>query len=97
MTLNGNTKKFAGWSAAISIAVGVLVLWDKGGAFVEPAVTKVITEKVKTVAKRHDDDQKLLIREMNKMKTELSAEMTANNREQIRLIVEALRREGRTP
>ncbi|KKK86425.1 hypothetical protein LCGC14_2763340, partial [marine sediment metagenome] len=34
MSLNGNTKKVAGWSAAtiISVSLGAIALWQKGGA-----------------------------------------------------------------
>jgi len=95
--MNGNTKKVAGAATIVSLAIGVLVLWDKGGAFVEPAVTQKITAKVETMARRHDADQEKIMGRLDKFKSDLSNEMKENNREQIRLIIEALRREGRTP
>ena len=96
--MNGNTKKVGfGAASIIALVVGILTIWDKGGAVLEPAVTKVITEKVVAVAKRHDEDQKVILEKIDKMKTDLISEMNENNREQIRLIVQALRSERGSP
>lgn len=51
--MNGKAKKVASWSVAtvVSLAIGVLVLWEKGGAFIEPAVTPAIRAEVKELRK----------------------------------------------
>lgn len=97
--MNGKTKKYAGWSLAtiVSLAVGILILWDKGGAFIEPAVTQKITAKVETMARRHDVDQDKIMEKLDTLKSDLMEKMDANNREQIRLIVAALRAERGSP
>lgn len=97
--MNGNAKKAVKWSAVtiIPLAISVLVLWEKGGAFLEPAVTPRITAKVETVARRHDADQKEIMNKLDSVRSDLMDKMDENNREQIRLIVQALRTERGTP
>lgn len=120
MNLNGNTKKVAGWSAAtiVSISVGFLVLWEKGGAFVEPAVTpairaevKILSEKVGSLAtdSRMEEfegkiemmartvDTKVGKDQIHKMELRILKEIHEGREATVKLLVEVLRREGRTP
>lgn len=120
MKLNGNTKKVAGWSVAtiVSLAVGILVLWDKGGAFLEPAVTPAIRAEVKelkeevgniaTDGRITDFEGKLSMiartvdtkagkEEMHAMELRILNKIDESRQETVKLLVEALKREGRTP
>lgn len=97
--MNGKTKKAVKWSAVtiIPLIISVLVLWEKGGAFLEPAVTQKVTAKVEVVARKHDADQKEIMSKLDSVKSDLMNKMDENNREQIRLIVQALRTERGIP
>lgn len=120
MNINGNTKKVAGWSLAtiISLAIGILVLWEKGGAFIEPAVTPAIRAEVKelredigslaTDSRITDFEGKLSMiartqdtkagkEQMHEMELRILDKIDESRQETVRLLVQALRREGRTP
>lgn len=118
--MNGKTKKFAGWSAAtiVSLAVGSLVLWEKGGAFIEPAVTPAIRAEVKELREdigslatdgrmtefegklsmiARTQDTKAGKEQMHKMELRILEKIDESRQETVRLLVQALGREGRTP
>lgn len=120
MSLNGNTKKVAGWSAAtiISVSLGAIALWQKGGAFVEPAVTPAIRAEVKELREdigslatdsritefegklsmiARTQDTKAGKEQMHKMELRILEKIDESRQETVRLLVQALKREGRTP
>lgn len=120
MNLNGKTKKVAGWSLAtiVSLAIGILVLWEKGGAFVEPAVTPAIRAEIKELREELGNiatdgritafegklsmmarivDTKAGKEQMHQMELRILEKIDESRQETVRLLVQALRREGRTP
>jgi hypothetical protein len=120
MKLNGSTKKVAGWSAAtiISVSLGAIALWQKGGAFIEPAVTPAIRAEVKELRENIGSlatdsrmtefegkiamlartvDTKAGKEEMHAMELRILDKIDESRQETVRLLVQALGREGRTP
>lgn len=117
--MNGNTKKVVGWSAitVIPLLVSALVLWEKGGAFIEPAVTPAIRAEVKELIENVGSlatdsrmtefegqvimlartiDTKAGKEEMHKMELRIYDKIDESRKETVKLMVQALRREGRT-
>jgi hypothetical protein len=108
--MNGKMKKAVGWGGGLAIVatLAIIVNFDKAlgvlGKVSEPYYTVEIREKVDEVedkvmvlARTEDAKTSALKKDLVEMERRLIDKMSENNREQIRLIVQALRNRGGTP
>lgn len=86
------------WHMYVGLAIGVLTLGSMLGLkVITPGETAVAAAeerfdgKILSVAKKHDQDIIVVIAQIKTSETNLLNSMEENNREQIRLIVQALR------